>query len=184
MGRRKFAIPLGLLLMIPCLAGDSKYELRIQGKPDFSGTWVLDLTNSRFDAPKSGLVYDSLTLIISQHEPQLQIIRKLAKKKKQWEQNSIYYTDRRGEVNPSFNQSETVQSNTFWESNVLITKGTASLPLAGDVILSDISDRWELSADGKTLTEISSNRHFRSKFGNSGFAFKEHNITKVFTKIH
>ena len=183
-GRRKFSILLGLLIMIPCLARESKHELKIQGKPDFSGTWTLDMTSSRFDVPKSGMVYDSLTLIISHHDPKLELVRKIAKKKKQWTQNLIYYTDRRGETNPSFNQNETVQSKTYWEANTLITKGTASMPLAGDVIMSDTSDRWELSADGRTLTQVSSYKHFRSKFGASGFAFTEQNITKVFIKIH
>jgi len=183
-GERKFAILLGLLFMIPCLARESKHELKIQGKPDFSGTWALDMTNSRFNAPKSGLVYDSLTLIISQHDPQLEIVRKIAKKKKQWTQKLSYFTDRRGETNPSFNQNETVQSKTYWEGNTLITNGNASMPLSGDVIMSDTSDRWELSADGRTLTQISSYKHSRSKFGHIGFLFEEQNITKVFIKMY
>ncbi len=183
-GRREFAIPLGLLLMIPCLAHESKHELKIQGKPDFSGTWALDMTNSRFEAPKSRLVYDSLTLTVSHHDPKLEIVRKIAKKKKLRTQDLIYYTDRRGETNPSFNQSETVQSKTYWEGNILITKGTASMPIAGDLIISDTSERWELSADGRTLTQISSYKDFRSKFGNTGFAFKEQNTTRIFIKIH
>ncbi len=179
---RRAALLLPLLLMIPCLARESREGLKNRSKPDLSGTWTLDMINSDFDGPKSDLVYDSLTLIISHHDPELRIIRKIAKKKKQWSQEVIYYTDGRGEKNSSFNKNETVQSKTYWEGNILVTKGTASMPIAGDVIISDTSDKWELSADGRALIQISSFTFLRSKFGQTKFAFKGRNMRRVFMK--
>lgn len=170
------------LLMIPGVARDGRESLKNQSKPDLSGTWTLDMIHSDFDGPKSGLVYDSLTLIISYNDPELRIIRKLAKKKKQWSQEVSYYTDGRGEKNSSFAQSETVESKTSWQGNTLITLGTASQPIAGDEIISDTLDKWDLSADGATLIQDSSFKFFRSKFGRTKFAFKDRHIRRVFVK--
>ena len=178
--RRKVAIVLSLFLVIPCLARQTSDRPKNQSKPDLSGTWTLDMINSDFDGPKSNLVYDSLTLVISHHDPELRIIRKIAKKKKQWSQEVIYYTDGRGEKNSSFNKNETVQSKTYWDGNTLVTKGTATMPIAGDVIISETSDKWELSADGRALIQISSSTFLRSKFGQTKFAFKGRNMRRIF----
>jgi hypothetical protein len=180
--RRKVTVLLSLFLVIPCLARQTSDRPNKQSKPDLSGTWTLDMINSDFDGPKSNLVYDSLTLIISHHDPELRIIRQIAKKKKQWFQEVIYYTDGRGEKNFSFNKNETVQSKTYWEGNILVTKGAASMLMAGDEIISDTSDKWELSTDGKALIQISFANLFRSKFGQTKFAFKERNVRRVFAK--
>jgi hypothetical protein len=180
--RRKAAILLSLFLVIPCLARQTSDRPRNQSKSDLSGTWTLDMIKSDFDGPKSNLAYDSLTLIISHRDPELRIVRQIAKKKKQWSQEVIYYTDGRGEKNSSSNKNETVQSKTYWDGNILVTKGAASMLTAGDEIISDTSDKWELSTDGRSLTQISSANSFRSKFGQTKFAFKERNVRRVFTK--
>lgn len=176
-------ILLPLLFITLCLAQGSKESFSRLSKPNFSGNWVLDMNESYFDGPKSDLIYDSLTLIISHQDPELKITRKLVKKKKERSQEVIYYTDGRGEKNSSFNEKETVQSKTYWKSNILVTKGTVSTPAFGDVIMSDTTDKWELSADGNTLIQTSSSSPLRSKFGKFNFgSFGARNMRKVFRK--
>jgi hypothetical protein len=80
-----------------------------QDKPDLNGTWILDMSASDFDAPRSWLVYDSLTLVISHHNPSVLMTRTFTNKKKSWSQKLTYYTDDRGEKNPGF--SKMTQSN-------------------------------------------------------------------------
>lgn len=181
--KKGVVILLSLLLVTLCLAQGGGKRLGRLSKPNFSGTWVLDINESDLDGPKSNLIYDSLTLIISHQDPELKITRKIAKKKKERSQEIVYYTDGRGEKNSSFNKKETVQSKTHWEGDILVAKGIASTPTSGDVIMSDITDKWELSADGISLMQTSSSGPLRSKFGKFNFgSFGARNTRKVFRK--
>jgi hypothetical protein len=174
---------LPLLFINLCLAQGGKESLGRLSKPNFSGTWMLDLKESDFDGRKSDLIYDSLTLIISHQDPELKITRKIVKKKKERSQKIVYYTDSREEKNPSFNERATVQSKTHWQSDILITKGIVSTPIFGDVILSDTTDKWELSADGNSLIQTSSSSPLRSKLGKFNFgSFGAWTFKKVFRK--
>src|SRR5437667_10905337 len=148
---------------------------------NLTGTWSLDFKASDFGGAKTYLIYDSLTLLINHNDPVLKITRKMGKKKTTRSQELIYYTDDRGEKNPSANEKGQVESKTSWQGKVVITNGTESTPTFGDVIMSDAIDRWELSDDGNTLIEYTSSSPLRSKFGKSYFGvFGALNVKKVF----
>ena len=153
-----------------------------QDKPDLSGTWVLDMSASDFDAPRNSLVYDSLTLVISHHNSNVLVTRTFTTRKKSWSQKLTYDTNNRGEKNPGFGKNETVESKTSWEGRTLVTKGLSSQPLAGDVILWDVVDKWELSDDRAVLIQTSVISSPRSKFGKTMFTFKQRTVRKIFRK--
>ncbi|MCI0665346.1 MAG: hypothetical protein L0220_30155 [Acidobacteria bacterium] len=71
-----------LLLIISAAIGFGQ-ETPKSNQPDLSGTWVLDMDRSDLAGPKSGLIYDSLTLIIEHREPEIKITRKLVKDRKE-----------------------------------------------------------------------------------------------------
>jgi hypothetical protein len=150
---------------------------------NLTGTWTLDFKASDFGGGKTYLIYDSLTLLINHNDPVLKITRKMGKKKTTRTLELIYYTDGRGEKNPSVNEKGQVESKTSWQGKVVITTGTESTPTFGDVIMSDAKDRWELSDDGNTLIEYTSSSPLRSKFGKSNFgSLGASKVKKVFRK--
>jgi hypothetical protein len=107
----------------------------------------------------------------------------MGKKKTTRSQELAYYTDGRGEKNPSTSENAQVESKTSWQGKVLITNGTESHPTFGDVIMFDTTDRWELSDDGNTLIEYTSSSALRSKFGKSNFgSIGAIQVKKVFRK--
>ena len=104
------AIGLLLLSLIGLAVNRSSAAASVtQTKPDFSGTWKLDMSASNFGGPKSDLVYDALTLIIAHHDPELKITRKIFKKKREHSQELVYFTDSRGESNPTLDGKTTVK---------------------------------------------------------------------------
>ena len=137
---------------------------------------------SDFGGDKKELVYDSMTLLIAQDGPVLKISRTIGQKKKARTQSLTYYTDGRGETNPATFGTGQIQSKTLWQANIVITKGTQSTQTFGDVLISDVTDKWELSDDGNTLIEYSSSSSPRSKFGNVNMPVGPLNMRRVFRK--
>lgn len=137
-----------------CPAQDIRGGLTAENKPDLTGTWVLDMPKSDFGPHKGDLAYDELTLIISQHEPEIRITRKTVKNKKERSQALAYYSDGRGESNPEIAGKEVVKSTTKWDGDALVSHGTHRVQLFDDALVFETTDRWELSADGNTLTHI------------------------------
>ena len=150
-----------LLLMCPvtlvaiCLGQSSNTP-----KPDLSGTWEFDgarsnVAKSRKRSPEQ--------IKITQHDPELIIRRKVNINGVPEERDLTYYTDGRGERNPttdwlttnpssdSFKPAETA-SKTTWSKDKIVTR-SISRSYAGTAIIEfEIIDELRLSADGKTLT--------------------------------
>jgi hypothetical protein len=124
-----------------------------QLRPNFSGTWVLDKSKSQIS--EYDLLSDmDLTLVISQKEPEIKIIRKYFLKGYEGWQELLYFSDQRGETNPSIIEGETIKSKTKWEGRKLVTRSSIrSMFTPGVMITYDRVDEWKLSNDGQTLTE-------------------------------
>jgi hypothetical protein len=125
--------------------------------PDFSGTWVLYSINDQkvepYKAKHEGL---RLTLIISQTGPSLKIVTESFKKGITERYEGVYYTDGRGEENPSTTGDKPRHSKTTWKKNVLVRKfSVRPMPNSNSFVVS--SDEWKLSKDGQTLTQTSRN---------------------------
>lgn len=146
-------------------------------KPDFSGTWV----PVQRGGGKGGKVSDAPppVLVIVHREPELKVTRRRALPGRVLTEELTLYMDGRGERNvripmvytgqpPSEKDRRTegreVESKTAWSKNRLVTRWTESQVVAGTPTYTDITERWELSADGKTLTRTVSIKPPRSPF--------------------
>lgn len=123
-----------------------------QTKLDLNGKWALDMSllESAFD--KNDLIYDSMTLVISHKEPELRITRQMKKKKRETIQELIYYTDGRGEKNTNLTGGKPVRSKTNYEGSTIVSRWVEEFYESGDFYFCEVTDTWELSTDGQTLT--------------------------------
>lgn len=154
------------LVLLSSFVATSAQKKPAQPKPDFSGTWLLDLKKSDNKAlPRR----PDLPIKIAYHDPELRIIQTSEKDGKIVERESIYFTDERGETNqttmmittnPGSVKAEDMEkqmtkSRTRWSGDKLIIVSTLRLTAAGHVLEYDAVDEWKLSKDGKTLTKLS-----------------------------
>jgi hypothetical protein len=142
----------------PCAAQDKKKEP--PARPDFSGTWVLDLKKSGYGNVRNPrAVTLPTTLVIAHGEPEVRVTRKFPEAYSEERGGEIvYYTDGRGEKNTLVGRdrvslSGTIESHTKWKGKRLVIRGTDYLVAFGDTNSFDFTERWELSADGNTLTQ-------------------------------
>lgn len=156
---RRLVVP-GLILawaIVVCGQGNKS-----QTKPDLSGTWAFD--HSRSNVGKTSTAYDEIK--ITHHEPEFRIVRTITINGKSELKELIYYTDGRGETNPTTiwlstspnpNSPRPAQtsSKTRWSGERVVIRSTLRLMAGIHATEEDLVDEWKLSADGKTLTQTS-----------------------------
>jgi hypothetical protein len=122
-------------------------------KPNFTGDWKLNVTKSDFGQfpPPS-----AMTQKATHDDPALKVAAKMSTDQGDFEYESNYSTDGKETTN-NFGPSA-MKSVAKWDGDTLSiqTKGTF-----GDAEMT-ITDKWQLSEDGKTLTIT---RHFVSSMG-------------------
>ena len=151
---------LTLCLLAACAAAgggaaSARDDRKEKARPDFSGTWELDRSKSNFglfrDRPVSKA--DS-TLVITHRDPELKIERTLKLNGQQETKQFAYYTDGRGETNPATIGAGEVKSKTKWDGERVAAQSKLKWPgrdgAAGPEL--DLTQRWQVSSDGKTLT--------------------------------
>src|ERR1700683_2984928 len=127
--------------------------LQAQAKPNFSGNWKLNTAKSDFGAMPAP---DSRTDIITHEDPDLKDSYTQSGQMGELTAVMKYSTDGKETTNSvRGNQSKTTAK---WDGDELAIAGKTQFNGA-DVTL---SDRWSLSADGKTLTI---QRHVNSPLG-------------------
>jgi hypothetical protein len=154
------------IVLFSCFSVVSAQKKPAKSKPDFNGTWLLDLKKTD---QKALPTRPDLPLRISHHDPELRIIQTSEVSGKTVERESVYYTDERGETNqaitflttnpgsvkPSDLEKQVTKSRTRWSGDKLVTVSTLRLRAAGHVIEYELVDEWKISSDGKVLTKIS-----------------------------
>ncbi|HEX8500943.1 MAG TPA: hypothetical protein VF659_10170 [Pyrinomonadaceae bacterium] len=136
----------------PARDGGKKEE---QPRPDFSGTWELDRSKSDYgifrDRPVSKA---EATLVVSHKEPELRISRTLRLSGQQETKEFTYYTDGRGETNPAAVGAGEVKSKTKWDGEKVTARAKMTWPgqNGSPGFEVDVTQKWQVSADGKTLT--------------------------------
>lgn len=154
---KKFVISLWIVLgAASCLAQSNLKKPPREDKPDLSGVWVLDISRGNFDKFNHELAKGGITLIVSEHEPEIKITRKFRVEGKERTQELIYYTDGRGETNPAMTIDYLIKSKTNWDGRKLVSRSTNSTMTRGHRIHVDTVERWELSTDGQTLIHTTS----------------------------
>ena len=155
-----------------------------QGHPDLSGTWRLDKSRGNFRRYNAELADGGLTLVVTQAEPEIRIARKFVLEGQERTQALVYYTDGRGEANPTMMTNELIRTKTKWQGRKLVTSATTRNVLRNVTIDIDTTETWALSADGQTLTVTTSTTPPRSTQPNMIFVPGDaEEIKKVFTRV-
>ena len=127
--------------------------LTAAAKPNFTGDWKLNTAKSdfgQFPAPSS------MSQKATHDEPALKVATKMATDGGDFDFESTYSTDGKETTN-NFGPNA-MKSVAKWEGDVLSIQTKGSFGDAEVTIL----DKWELSADGKSITI---KRHFASSQG-------------------
>jgi hypothetical protein len=116
-----------------------------QEKPNFSGTWVLQADKSDF-----GMIPPptSRTDIIDHQEPKITVKRTAVTAEGESKVDLVYAVDGKPWKNQAGGQEAT--STLRWEAQELVVVSEVDTPQG----LATLTDRWSLSADGKTLTQV------------------------------
>lgn len=141
-----------------------------QEKPDFSGTWLLEVKNEN-SKNQSKYAPKNYTLKISHTGEEIQINRSFEINGEPRSFTLTLFSDKRGEKNLiSFDTSKTEeQSETLWKKNQLFRYITFSKNSSDFVRYSSTDkkiEKYKLSEDGKILTVTT--QTFYSRW-NSGF---------------
>ena len=142
----KFSVLLVLSVVAPFSLVNAQSESKQQA--DFSGKWSLESKDG------NKVTGDKTTLIISQTGPEIKVLQESSQRGTS--QEFTYYSDGRGETNPS-NSGGQFRSITSWKKNALVIK--FSLPSTranNNVVVNERIDEWTMSKDGQTLTQTSS----------------------------
>jgi hypothetical protein len=113
-------------------------------KPNFSGDWKLNASKSSFGPMPAP---DSMTIKITHDDPKLSTATKQSSQMGDFDQQATYTTDGKECTNQGFGGS-TTKSTVKWDGDTLTieTKGQF-----GDNEFT-MTEKWNLAADGKTLT--------------------------------
>jgi hypothetical protein len=119
-------------------------SIAAQDKPNFSGTWVLQTDKSDYGMMPAPM---SRTDIIDHQEPKITIKRTAATAEGENKLDLVYEVDGKPWKNQAGPQE--VSSTLHWEGQELVVVSEVDTPQG----LATLTDRWSLSADGKTLTQ-------------------------------
>jgi hypothetical protein len=155
MVKKKFASLLIFAIASICVALPERQANQRSGTPDWNGTWVLQKSDDGKN--KSSQVTGNVTLVISQTGQEIKIARKHHETSNETVQELTYYTDGRGEMNPTSDGKRSLKSNTKQTDNKLIIRfSMPSSTINKTAIVNERIDEWKLSSDGQTLTQTSS----------------------------
>lgn len=144
--------PLSWLLVMCAVAAGA------QGRPDFSGSWRLDRARSDF-GPFSGspAVRAEVALAVAHEGAELKITRRETLDGRERTTELVYYTDGRGEMNPSTLGRVGVKSTTKVDGGKIVATSTLTRKGPdGKPSTLEATDTWQLSGDGRTLTQTTS----------------------------
>ena len=115
-----------------------------QGKPDFSGTWTLDIAKSDMGQgrPSPQSATRTVTVVIKQTSAVLVIERKAGERV----ETATFKLDGSESINKS-PSGQDIKSTSQWVGSTLVTK---SMMATGEVT-AEMSDVRSLSADGKVM---------------------------------
>jgi hypothetical protein len=158
----RFERRLGVRPFVQTLWGLSLVALSVvlasaQEKVNFSGTWVLDKSQSDV-SQLMGLSDDAekvrnagMTMVVDQHGSNLRVNRTLRTQSGERKEIHIYKIGG-GQTTNTGARGETVVGRAFWEGDKLVIVSTRTWR----VLLKDVSTEsrgvWSLSPDGKSLT--------------------------------
>jgi hypothetical protein len=133
-----------------CAAQQDNNKHGQPAKPDLSGTWVLVQPKSNLG---KGLKVDitDYILTIVHREPEIRITKTFKTGGREYVGKSIYYTDGRQEILPTF---ENIEVHTKWRGTKLYRRESVkrNIPFSSIPNETVTEEEWELSEDGTLLT--------------------------------
>ena len=150
-----------------CAVGTSPAQQKqktAKTKPDFTGTWLLDPSRSNVGPSRT----PDRPLKITHHDPELKITRMVEHNGQVTGQDLIYYSDGRGEtnpttmflstntdVNPQGHDKDVTKSKTTWSGDKVVTRFTLRSVIGGHPLEFEMIDEWKLAKGGTSLTQTS-----------------------------
>lgn len=118
-------------------------------RPDFSGTWTLDLAKSDFGPTPPP---ESMVLVVEHQDPNLKTTNTQKGQQGETKTERTLTTDGKENINKMRTMAgdQDVKSTTKWNGSKLET--AFKLDAGGMTV--DIADAWELSPDGKVFTIV------------------------------
>jgi len=141
-----------LLSASVCLAQNEKNKADNTVKPDLSGTWILDSVKGRVDREIRDYV-----LTIVHREPDITLIKKYKRGKREISEEITYHTDGKPESAHRLRPNDPLPE-TRWRGNKLVRVVITRFPVAGlpGLLRADPpefvnTEEWALSDDKQTL---------------------------------
>lgn len=134
-----------LLFCAPCPGQDATSGAAKKARRDFSGTWAFDQSRSNI-GPRDSSAATEWTLVVSHREPEVRADETIVTASGKSELHSVQYTDGRPV------KDELYLCKSKWDKTRLVRRCEDLEPLV-DTSYSRFTERWELSADGRTLTQ-------------------------------
>jgi hypothetical protein len=149
---------LSLFIICSLLCGPAGAAQKAEGRFDLSGTWALDRAKSDFGPlADSPVVRAEVTLTVAHAGPELRVSRRETRDGRERTTELVYYTDGRGETNPSTLGRVGVGSKTRWDGDRIVSTSELTRRGAdGKPSTLETVERWQLSADGRVLTQTTS----------------------------
>ena len=143
------ATTIAVLLFLPPAVQDAR--------PDFSGKWTLDLSKSDFGQMPPP---ESMVAVMDHKEPNLKITSTQKSAQGEITNTRTMTTDGKENTNTlrTMMGEQPLVSTTKWNGKALVT----AYKLAFQDMALEVTETWELSADGQSLTIA---RDFRSQQG-------------------
>lgn len=182
---RKIVVFLCVLSFVGLCVGQAGQKSPAKSRPDFSGAWTLDSSRGNYKRFNAEVAKGGMTLNITQNEPEIKVTRKFILDGKEQTQELVYYTDERGEINPVMMSNVLIKSKTKWDGKKLVSKSTTETVGHGSKFWIDTTEKWELSADGETMTQTGSISQPRGNVPNAIFVpANAEDVKKVFKRVH
>jgi hypothetical protein len=142
-----------LCLVFGVSVAQTKNSTKTTTRPDLSGVWAFDKSRSEVDPRLRNKEEDFVVLTIVHKEPEIRLIKTYELHGRKLTSESIYYTDGRPESHSGVKDPE---PETRWRGNKLFRKSVTSPNGGSSGIFTSLeivlTEEFELSADGKTLT--------------------------------
>ena len=150
---RVFCVAVVLVLVCSICFSQPADDPSRKAKPDLTGVWLLKRVQSVENDRAEDKITDYVLTIIHK-EPEIKMIVQFKRGGRDHLFQTIYYTDGRPELNPSFSDP---QPFTGWRGKKLVRVTTSGPPGSiGTGQEARVTVEWELSDDGVTLTRTTS----------------------------
>ena len=119
--------------------------------PDFSGNWALNKDKSNYRMGRDGGATPDINMTVAQTAEAISVKQQVTTERGTRDSEYTLKTNGEEQEIPGF-MGRTSKATAKWEGSVLVVDTVSQFEREGEQITIKSNERWELSADGKTLT--------------------------------